>query len=103
MLDDIDRETSVSFLSQFEILMRFVHQTKAHIISDIFTTTKKKSFVKYIVSTYYGWVQQIWYLRASFFVRLVRLFLYVYYVRLLLLEAWRVLSICKSALDMNPN
>ena len=43
MLDDIDRETSVSFLSQFEIMMRFVHQTKAHIISDIFTTTKKKN------------------------------------------------------------
>ena len=40
MLDDIDRETSVSFLSQFEIMMRFVHQTKAH-ISDIFTTRKK--------------------------------------------------------------
>ena len=53
MLDNIDREKSVSFLSHFEIMMRFVHQTEPHIF-DIFTT-RKKSFVKY-----YDWVQEIW-------------------------------------------
>ena len=39
MLDNIDREKSVSFLSHFQIMMRFVHQTEPHIF-DIFTTRK---------------------------------------------------------------
>ena len=39
MLDNIDKEKSVSFLSHFQIMMRFVHQTEPHIF-DIFTTRK---------------------------------------------------------------
>ena len=102
MLDDIDRETSVSFLSQFEIMMRFVHQTKAHIISDIFTTTKK--ILCQVHSKYILWLGTTDMVpKGKLFCKAREAFLYVYYVRLLLLEAWRVLSICKSALDMNPN
>ena len=78
MLDNIDREKSVSFLSHFEIMMRFVHQTEPHIF-DIFTTRKK------ILCQVLWLGTRDMVAKGKLLCEARKAFLYVYYVRLLLL------------------